>query len=101
VEYTRWHVLAYTILLVIATLLPWLTRMSGLFYLGGALILGAGFLYYAVRLLRPPGERFAMEVFNYSIIYLMALFAFLLVDHYIAPPLVAVPAAQIEFQPSG
>ncbi|MCK7593658.1 heme o synthase [Pseudomarimonas salicorniae] len=99
VEYTRWHVLAYTILLVIVTLLPWLTRMSGLFYLGGAVILGAGFLYYAIRLMKPPGERFAMEVFNYSIIYLMALFAFLLIDHYIAPPVQAQPAAVIEFQP--
>ncbi len=99
VEYTRWHVLAYTILLVIVTILPWLTRMSGLFYLGGALILGAGFLYYAIRLMRPPGERFAMEVFNYSIIYLMALFAFLLVDHYIAPTAQQQPAALIEFQP--
>ncbi len=88
VEYTRWHVLFYTVLLCVVTLLPWLTGMSGLFYLGGAAVLGVGFLYYAVRLLNPPGERFAMEVFNYSIIYLMALFAFLLVDHYLvqAPP---------------
>ena len=85
VEFTRWHVLAYTILLQIVTLLPWLTGMSGLFYLGGALILGAGFLYYAIRLLNPPGERFAMDVFNYSIVYLMALFAFLLLDHYLMP----------------
>ena len=85
VEFTRWHVLAYTILLQIVTLLPWLTGMSGLFYLGGALILGAGFLYYAIRLLNPPGERFAMDVFNYSIVYLMALFAFLLLDHYRMP----------------
>ncbi|MGQ0801658.1 MAG: heme o synthase [Pseudomarimonas sp.] len=85
VEYTRWHVLFYTVLLCIVTLLPWLTGMSGLFYLGGAAILGAGFLYYAIRLLNPPGERFAMEVFNYSIIYLMALFAFLLADHYLLP----------------
>lgn len=99
VEYTRWHVLAYTILLIIVTLLPWLTRMSGVFYLGGALVLGAGFLYYAIRLMKPPGERFAMEVFNYSIIYLMALFAFLLVDHYIAPLPQPGPAAVIEFQP--
>ena len=99
VEYTRWHVLAYTILLVVVTVLPWLTRMSGLFYLGGALILGAGFLYYAIRLMRPPGERFAMEVFNYSIIYLMALFAFLLIDHYLAPPVEPQPAAVIEFLP--
>ncbi len=86
VVYTRWHVLYYTILLVIVTVLPYLTGMSGLFYLGGALVLGAGFLYYAIVLLNPPGEMFAMKVFNYSIIYLMALFAFLLVDHYIDVP---------------
>jgi protoheme IX farnesyltransferase len=83
VEYTRWHVLFYTVLLVIATLLPYLAGMSGLFYLGGALVLGAGFLYYAVKLLSPPDERFAMRVFNYSIVYLMALFAFMLIDHYV------------------
>jgi protoheme IX farnesyltransferase len=84
-HFTRWHVLFYTILLVIVTVLPWLTGMSGLFYLGGALVLGAGFLYYAIRLLNPPNEQFAMQTFGYSIIYLMALFAFLLVDHYLLP----------------
>lgn len=83
VTYTRWHVLAYTILLVIVTILPYLTGMSGVFYLGGALMLGAGFLYYAIRLLDPPDDFFAMKVFYYSIIYLMALFAFLLIDHYL------------------
>ena len=83
VVYTRWHVLYYTVLLLIITVLPYLTGMSGLFYLGGALVLGGGFLYYAIRLLDPPDEFFAMRVFNYSIIYLMALFAFLLVDHYL------------------
>jgi protoheme IX farnesyltransferase len=92
VVYTRWHVLFYTILLVIVTVLPYLTGMSGLFYLGGALVLGAGFLYYAIRLLNPPDEFFPMRVFNYSIVYLMALFAFLLVDHYLMPQL---------FQPGG
>jgi protoheme IX farnesyltransferase len=85
VEYTRMQVLLYTLLLIAATLLPWVTGMCGSFYLGGALVLNAVFLYYALRLMRPPNERFAMEVFNYSIIYLMALFAFLLVDHYIEP----------------
>ena len=80
--------LFYTVLLVIVTVLPYLTGMSGLFYLGGALVLGAGFLYYAIVLMHPPSEFFAMKVFNYSIIYLMALFAFLLIDHYIdTPPL--------------
>ncbi len=86
VVYTRWHVLYYTILLLIVSVLPYLTGMSGLFYLGGALVLGGGFLYYAIVLLNPPGEMFAMKVFNYSIIYLMALFAFLLVDHYVDAP---------------
>jgi heme o synthase len=86
VEYTRLHVLYYTVLLLVVTVLPYLTGMSGLFYLGGALVLGAGFLYYAVILLNPPNERFAMRVFNYSIVYLMALFAFLLVDHYLDVP---------------
>ena len=87
VEYTRWHVLFYTVLLCIATLLPYLTGMSGLFYLGGAVVLGAGFLYYAAVLMNPPNELFAMKVFNYSIVYLMALFAFMLIDHYIDTPL--------------
>jgi heme o synthase len=100
VEYTRWHVLFYTVLLVVVTVLPWLTGMSGLFYLGGALVLGAAFLYYAVRLMNPPNERFAMEVFNYSIVYLMALFAFLLADHYLMPA-AAVPVPVLEFRPAG
>jgi protoheme IX farnesyltransferase len=90
VEYTRWHVLFYTVLLVIATMLPWLTGMSGLFYLGGAVVLGAAFVWYAIRLLNPPSERFSMQVFNYSIVYLMALFAFLLLDHWLMPPSVAM-----------
>src|SRR5690348_4748397 len=86
VVYTRWHVLFYTVLLVVITVLPYLTGMSGLFYLGGAMVLGAGFLYYAIRLLNPPNEFFAMRVFKYSIMYLMALFAFLLADHWLLAP---------------
>ena len=90
VTYTRWQILFYTVLLFVVTLLPWLTGMSGLFYLGGAVVLGAVFLYYAIRLLNPPDELFAMEVFKYSIWYLMALFAFLLIDHWVMPPTFAV-----------
>jgi heme o synthase len=86
VEYTRWQILFYTVLLLVVTVMPWATGMSGLFYLGGALVLGAVFLYYAVRLLNPPSEAFAMQVFNYSVVYLMALFAFLLADHWLLPP---------------
>ncbi|HWR95306.1 MAG TPA: heme o synthase [Arenimonas sp.] len=90
VTYTRWQILFYTILLFVVTLLPWITGMSGLFYLGGAVVLGAVFLYYAIRLMNPPDELFAMEVFKYSIWYLMALFAFLLIDHWVMAPTFAV-----------
>lgn len=85
VEYTRWQVLFYTVLLVLATLLPFIVKMSGGFYLGGAGVLGLGFLWHAVRLLKPPSEFYPMTVFRYSIWYLMALFAFLLLDHWLLP----------------
>jgi len=85
VEYTRWQILFYTVLLFVVTVLPWVTGMSGVFYLGGALVLNAVFLYYAIRMLNPPGELFAMKMFHYSIVYLMALFAFLLADHWLLP----------------
>ncbi len=83
VEFTRLHILLYTIVLSIVTLLPFITYMSGLFYLFGAVVLDAGFLYYAIRMQRDHSDRLAMQTFSYSIIYLMALFAFLLIDHYI------------------
>ena len=97
VVYTRWQILLYTVLLVVATILPWATHMSGLFYLGGALVLGAVFLWYAWKLLDPPDELFAMRAFKYSIVYLMALFAFLLLDHWLLPFLQPAPA--LEFAP--
>ena len=85
VEYTRQQILFYTILLVLVTLLPWFSGMSGVFYLGGVLVLDVVFLYYAIRLMKPPNEAYAMKVFGYSIWYLMVLFAFLLIDHWIMP----------------
>ena len=85
VEYTRWQILFYTVLLVLVTMLPWIIEMSGNFYLGGALILGGMFIWHAWKLMDPPDELYAMKVFNYSIVYLMALFAFLLVDHWLLP----------------
>ena len=83
VRFTRWHILFYTILLVIVTTMPYLTGMSGLFYLAGATVLNLGFLWYAFRLLRENDDRLPMQTFGYSIIYLMVLFVFLLVDHYL------------------
>ena len=82
-EFTRLHILLYTLLLFIVTLLPYLTGMSGITYLSGALALGGGFLYFTVKLMRQPEEAVAMSTFSYSIWYLMGLFAVLLVDHYI------------------
>ena len=83
VQFTRWHIFFYTILLVIVTTLPFLTGMSGLLYLAGVTVLNMGFLWYAFRLLRENDERLPMQTFGYSIIYLMVLFVFLLVDHYL------------------
>jgi protoheme IX farnesyltransferase len=82
-DHTRLQILLYTVLLLLVTLLPYSYGMSGGLYLGGALVLGLGFLYYAVRLYQADDPRMPMKTFGYSIIYLMALFAFLLVDHYV------------------
>ena len=82
-RFTRWHILFYTILLVIVTTLPYLTGMSGLLYLAGVTVLNLGFLWYVLRLLSDNDERLPMQTFGYSIIYLMVLFAFLLADHFL------------------
>ncbi|HEV7716601.1 MAG TPA: heme o synthase, partial [Steroidobacteraceae bacterium] len=90
VAYTRLHVLLYTVLLFIVTLLPYLTRMSGLIYLAAALVLNSGFLYYAFALKITAREELPMRVFRFSITYLMWLFAALLVDHYVPTALTIV-----------
>ena len=82
-EVTKSFVLYYSILLLIVSLLPYLTGMTGVLYLFGAVLLGAGFIYYAIQLKYGHDESVAMKTFAYSISYLMALFSFLLVDHYI------------------
>jgi len=88
-DFTRLQILFYTVLLLVVTLLPYGYGMSGGLYLGGALVLGLGFLYYAVRLYRGDDNRMPMRTFGFSITYLMALFALLLVDHYV-PNLMAL-----------
>ncbi len=81
--YTRLQVLLYTVLLALVTLLPFVTHMSGLLYLAAALVLNAGFLYYALALKITARTELPMRVFRFSITYLMWLFAALLVDHYL------------------
>ncbi len=81
--YTRLNILLYTILLVLVTVLPYLTGMSGLIYLVTALILGVMFLSYAVQMMRDPDNKLLpMQMFKFSISYLGILFAALLIDHY-------------------
>lgn len=81
--FTRIQILLYTILLVVITVIPYLVGMSGLIYLTGAMLLGLGFLYFAIQMLRLPDDKqLPMKTFGYSINYLMLLFIVLLVDHY-------------------
>lgn len=83
IELTRLHVLLYTVLLIIVTLLPYLTRMSGLVYLLAALGLNAAFLWQVLRLKLTGRTELPMKVFRFSVQYLMWLFLALLVDHYL------------------
>ncbi len=83
VAYTRLHVLLYTVLLFVVTLMPFLTHMSGLLYLAVALVLNVIFLYYALALKITARQELPMRVFKFSVTYLMWLFAALLADHYL------------------
>lgn len=85
VAFTKLHILLYTILMFLVTLLPFATRMSGPLYLLGAVVLGGGFLYWAIELMRGKNPNAPMETFKYSIVYLMSLFVVMLVDHYVFP----------------
>lgn len=84
-EFTKTSILLYCILLILSTLLPYLTHMSGIIYLIGALLLGFWFLYYCVVLKYREREGVAMKTFGVSIGYLTLLFLVLLVDHYLKP----------------
>ena len=81
--YTRRQILYYTIALCLVSLVPFVIGMSGLVYLAGAVVLGAGFLACAIVLLRGATDRAPIATFKYSIIYLALLCGVLLVDHYL------------------
>ena len=82
-RFTRLHVLLYTIILFACALLPFVIRMSGLIYLAAAVGLGAWFLWHAVKIYTSYSDQLARRTFRFSIFYLTALFAALLVDHYL------------------
>jgi protoheme IX farnesyltransferase len=81
-DYTRLQILLYTILLTIVTVLPYITGMSGLIYMGSTLLLNIVFLYLVIVMMRVKDNKTAMRTFWYSIVYITLLFAALLLDHY-------------------
>ena len=82
-QFTKLHVLLYTVILCIVTVFPYLTQMSGLIYIVSAGVLNAVFMYYAIEIYRNYSDQLARKAFRYSILYLALLFVALLVDHYI------------------
>ncbi len=81
-KFTRLNVLLYTIILFVCSLLPFTVKLSGLIYLVSAIALGAVFMVYAIKIYRDYSDQLARKTFRFSIIYLTALFAALLIDHY-------------------
>ncbi|MCO6427762.1 heme o synthase [Nitrosomonas communis] len=81
-NFTRLHVLLYSLILCVVTLLPYISQMSGMIYLIGVVVLNAIFLYYALQIYLRYSDQLARTTFKYSIIYLALLFVVLLVDHY-------------------
>ena len=83
IEFTKYAILGYTILMVMVTLLPYLAYMRGLIYLVAALLLGGYFLYMVLRLMFTDHHHIAIKTFVYSINYLMLLFIAMVIDHYL------------------
>lgn len=83
IRYTKLNIFLYTVLLIVVSVLPFAVGMSGLLYLCSAVILGLRFLYWALRLLKTEEGVIAMRTFRFSIVYLLLLFVFLLIDHYL------------------
>jgi protoheme IX farnesyltransferase len=88
--YTKLHILLYTVVLVAITVFPYLTGMSGEIYLVSAMLLGARFLHWSIRMIKGNYKHAAIKTFKYSITYLMLLFVALLVDHFTKPMLAAL-----------
>ena len=83
IHYTKLNIFLYTVLLIVVSVLPFAVGMSGFVYLCSAVVLGLRFLYWALRLLKTEEGVIAMRTFRFSIVYLLLLFVFLLIDHYL------------------
>ena len=86
VKFTALHIMLYTIIMFLITLLPFVTLLSGWLYLGGAVVLGLIFLYWSIEIIRDKNAQAPMETFKYSITYLLVLFLIMLVDHWLLGP---------------
>jgi len=82
-KFTLLNILLYTLILLAASILPYVYGMSGIFYLVSAIILSGIFIYYAIRLYQNYSDQLARKTFKYSISYLALLFAAILIDHYL------------------
>ncbi|SMC63134.1 heme o synthase [Polynucleobacter kasalickyi] len=82
-RFTLLHIILYTLILLAASILPFVYQMSGYLYLTSALILGGIFLWYSLQLYYHYSDQLAKKTFKYSIIYLSILFLALLADHYV------------------
>jgi protoheme IX farnesyltransferase len=85
VRFTQLHILLYTIIMFLITLLPFATRLSSWLYLAGAVVLGLRFLYWSIEILREKNPKAPIYTFKFSITYLMLLFLIMLLDHYLLP----------------
>ena len=83
VRFTALHIFLYTVIMILITLLPFATLLSGWLYLVGAAILGAVFLYWSVEILRDKNPKAPMDTFKFSITYLLLLFIIMLADHWL------------------
>ena len=89
-QYTKINIVLYTLLLIVITVLPFLTGMFGWLYLTGALLLGAGFLYWSLVMLLGEDDQSGMKTFKYSITYWMVRFFIMLLDHYLVETVIII-----------
>ncbi len=83
VKFTALHILLYTIIMFLITLMPFATGLSNWLYLAAAVVLGLVFLYWSIEIIRGKNDKAPMETFKYSITYLLVLFVAMLLDHWL------------------
>lgn len=83
VQFTALHILLYTIIMFLITLLPFATGLSSWLYLAGAVVLGTMFMYWSIAIFRGKNPDAPMETFKFSITYLLLLFVIMLADHWL------------------